>query len=51
MGFMNLEKAYDRVNKEAQFQVLRMYYTGDQLLSGINSMYVNSLALHQSGSG
>ena len=25
MGLMNLEKAYDRVNREALWQVLRMY--------------------------
>ena len=40
MGFMNLEKTYDR---EALWQVLRMYDVGGKLLNGIKSMYVNSL--------
>ena len=44
MGFMNLEKAYDRINKESLWQVLRMYYVDGKLLNGIKSMYVNSLA-------
>ena len=41
---MDLEKAYKRVNKEALWQVLRMYDVGGKLLSGIKSMYVDSLA-------
>ena len=36
---MDLEKAYDRVNREA----LRMYDEGDKLWNGIKSMYVNNL--------
>ena len=44
MGFMNLEKAYDRVNREALWQVLRMYDVGSELLNGIKSIYVNSQA-------
>ena len=44
MGFMDLEKAYDRVNREALWQVLRMYDVWGKLLNGIKSMYVNSLA-------
>ena len=42
-GFMDLEKAYDRVNREALWKVLRMYYVGGKLLNGIKSIYVNSL--------
>ena len=34
---------YDRINKEALWQVLRMY-VGGKLLNGIRSMYANSLA-------
>ena len=43
VGSMDLEKVYDRVNKEVLWQVLRMYM-GGKLLSGIKSMYVNSIA-------
>ena len=41
---MDLEKTYDRVNREALWQVLRMYNVGDKLLNGIKIMYVNVLA-------
>ena len=44
MGFLYLEKAYDRVNRETLWQVLRMYDVGGKLLGGIASMYVDSLA-------
>ena len=33
MGFMDLEKGYDRVNMEALWQVLRIYDTGGKLLN------------------
>ena len=39
--FIDLEKAYDRVNREALWQVLRMYDVVNKLLSGIKSMYVD----------
>ena len=45
VGFMDLEKTYDRVNKEALGQVLRMYDVNGKLLNGIKSMYVNSQSL------
>ena len=32
VGFMDLEKAYDRVDREALWQVLRMYDVGGKLL-------------------
>ena len=32
MGFINLEKAYDIVNREGFWQVLRMYDVGGKLL-------------------
>ena len=41
---MNLEKAYDRINREAIWQVLRMYDVGGKLLNGVKSMYINILA-------
>ena len=40
LGFMNLEKVNDRVNREALWQVLRMYDMGDKLLSGIRLMMI-----------
>ena len=44
VSFMDLEKAYDRVNREALWQVLRMYHVGGRLLTGIKSVYINSVA-------
>ena len=44
MGFIDLEKAYDRVNRKALWQLLIMCDVGGKLLSGIWSMYVDSLA-------
>ena len=41
---MDLKRAYDRVNREALWKVLRMYGVGGKLLDGIKSMYVNNLA-------
>ena len=38
-GFMDLEKAYDRANREALWQVLRMYDVEGKLLNGIKSTY------------
>ena len=43
-GFIDLEKSYVRVNREALWQVLRMYDVGSKLLSGIKSMYVDRSA-------
>ena len=48
VGFIDLEKAYDRVNREALRQVLRVYDVGSKCLSGIKSMYVDSLILKHS---
>ncbi len=36
---MELEKAYDRVNREALWSVLRIYDVGGQLLKGIQAFY------------
>ena len=44
LGFKDLEKAYDRINRETLWQVLRMYGMGGKLLSGIKSIYVDSSA-------
>ena len=35
MGFIDLDKVYNRVNREALCHVLRMYDEGDKLLGGI----------------
>ena len=42
VGFKDLEKAYNRVNREALSHVLRVYDEGGKLLSGIKSMCVDS---------
>ena len=44
VGFIDLEKPYDWVNREPLWQVLGMYDLGCKLLSGIKSMYVDSSA-------
>ena len=42
VGFIDMEKAYDKVNREALWQVLRIYDAGGKPLSGIKTMYVDS---------
>ena len=42
MGFIDLEKVYNKVNWETLLQVLRMYDVVGKLLNGIKSMYVDS---------
>ena len=44
MGFLYLEKVYDRVNREALWQVPRMYGVGGEFFYGINRMHDNILA-------
>ena len=45
MGFIDLEKAFDMVNREALWQVLRMYDGGrGKLVSGVKGMYVDNSA-------
>ena len=44
LGFMDLEEAYNKVNKESLWQILRMYNVGGKLLNGVKSMHFNSLA-------
>ena len=43
VNFIDLEKAYGRVNREALCQVLKMYDVGGKLLGGTESKYVHSL--------
>ena len=40
MGFIDLKKVYDRVNREALWQLLRMYDVESKLLSSIKSMLI-----------
>ena len=47
VGFIDLEKGYDMVCREALFQVLRMYDVGGKLLNGIRSTYARTLACIQ----
>ena len=41
---MDLEKAYDRVDRDAVWNVLRLYGIGGRLLRGVKSLYVGSKA-------
>ena len=41
---VDLQIVHGRVNREAVWEVLRMYDVGGKLLNGTKSMYVNSLA-------
>ncbi len=43
-AFMNLEKAYDRVDRKGLWDILRVYGVGGQLLKGIRSFYENASA-------
>ena len=38
-AFMDLEKAYDRVDREGLWEVLRIYGVGGQLLNGMKAFY------------
>ncbi len=38
-AFMDLEKAYDRADREALWNVLKIYGVGGQLLKGIQAFY------------
>ena len=43
-AFMDLEKAYDRVDREALWKVMGMYGVEGRLLRAVKSLYVNSRA-------
>ncbi len=43
-AFMDLEKAYVRVNREALWSVLKIYGVGGQLLKGIQAFYIEANA-------
>ena len=44
VGFIDLEKEYDRVNRKTLCQVLKLYDVNSKLLHGMKSMYVKNLA-------
>ena len=43
-AFLDLEKAYDRVDRDAMWDVLRIYGIGGRLLRGVKSLHVGSKA-------
>ena len=43
-AFLDLEKAYDRVDRDAIWNVLRLYGNGGRLLRGVKNLYVGSKA-------
>ena len=44
VGFIDLEKVFDMVNRKDLWQALRKYDVGSKLLSGIKSIYDDSSA-------
>ena len=50
-AFMDLEKAYDRVDREALWKVLMMYGVGGSLLRAVKAFYVDSRACVRAGGG
>ena len=49
-AFLDLEKAYDRVDREAMWKMLRIYGVGGRLLRAVQSMYAGSKACVRVGS-
>ena len=43
-AFLDLEKAYDKVDRDAMWNVLRLYGIGGRLLRGVKSLYVGGKA-------
>ena len=43
-AFMDLEKAYDTVDRHGMWQMLRVYGVGGKLLKAVQSFYVDSRA-------
>ena len=44
LGFIDLEKAYDRIDREALWRVVRKYGVNGRLLKALKSFYINSKA-------
>ncbi len=51
LAFMDSEKAYDRIDMEGLWTVLKLYGVGGRLLKGVKSFYVNSRACVRVGNG
>jgi hypothetical protein len=43
VALMDLEEAYDRVDRIAMWEILMMYSVGGKILSAIKSMYEESM--------
>ena len=43
-AFMDLEKAYDTIDRHGMWQMLRVYGVGGKLLKAVHSFYVDSRA-------
>ena len=43
-AFMDLEKAYDIIDRHGMWQMLRVYGVGGKLLKAVQSFYVDSRA-------
>ena len=50
VAFMDLEKAYDRVDRDAMWQVMEIYGIGGKVLKGIKSFYEEGRACVRVGS-
>ena len=50
-AFLDLEKAYDRVDRDAMWNVLRLYGVGGKLLKAVKSLYTDSRACVRVGDG
>ena len=48
-AFMDLEKAYDTIDRHGMWQMLRVYGVGGKLLKAVQSFYVDSKACVRMG--
>ena len=44
LSFMDLEKAYDTIDRHGMWQILRLYGVGGKLLTAVQSFYKDSMA-------
>ena len=42
-AFMNLEKAYDTIDRHGMWQMLRVYGVGEKLLKAVQNVYIDSI--------